>query len=86
MNRVNPEEWRQYMGSRQQDPAAAERGRLLAAHELANNVEKRKQIEDQFGLHVCRQMYPEAYQNHHQPRIVIAAGKALDRFRRFIPW
>lgn len=43
------------------DAIAAEKGRLLAAQQLAHDPEKRKLLEATFGLEYCKQRYPEAY-------------------------
>lgn len=40
----------------------AERGRMMAAREVANDPESRKRVEDAYGVAQCRLMYPEAYQ------------------------
>lgn len=40
---------------------AEERGRLMAAGVLMNNLEKRKQVEDTFGKAYCVRRYPEVY-------------------------
>lgn len=44
------------------DDVAKERGRLLAAHAIANNREQRLRVEDAFGLAYCMRRWPEAYQ------------------------
>lgn len=44
------------------DDIAKERGRLIAAHAIANNADQRKRVEDAFGLQYCMMRWPEAYQ------------------------
>lgn len=64
-------------------PVLAERGRVAAAHELANNPAKRKEIEEAFGVEICRQMYPEVYRN-----IGSRTGfaSAFDKVRSLLRW
>lgn len=64
-------------------PELAERGRLMAAHEIANNPEARKRVEDEFGVEMTRANYPEAYRN---AGIFTGFAKKLDDFRSKIPW
>ena len=43
------------------DAVAEEKGRLLAAQNLARDPERRKQFEVMFGADFARNRYPEAY-------------------------
>lgn len=75
-------EWRKFRGLADAMPDAAERGRLLAAHEMATNPEARKRVEEAYGVAVAMQQYPEAYRNIGRSGI----GRFLDRVRSAIPW
>lgn len=66
-----------------QSPDAAEKGRLIAAHTIANDAEARKRVEEIYGVAVCAKMYPEAYQ---QPKARSLVVRILDGVRRKIPW
>lgn len=83
MNSIDPREWDQYRGLRAADPEAAEKGRLLAAHQIANDPEARARVEAAIGPEVAAKMYPEAYQNTHA---FTGVAKFLDRLRQAIPW
>lgn len=39
----------------------AERGRLMAARQVARDPEARRRVEDIYGVDIARQTYPEAY-------------------------
>lgn len=43
------------------DRVAMEKGRLMAAKVCAHNAEKRREVEERYGVEVIRQLYPEAY-------------------------
>lgn len=43
------------------DDIASEKGRLLAAQNLARDPERRKIFEDTFGTEYARRRYPEVY-------------------------
>ncbi len=43
---------------------ASERGRLIAAANMAESSEARKRVEDAYGVEYCRNRYPEAYRTH----------------------
>ena len=64
------------------DPEAAERGRLLAAHQMLNDPETQKRVEDAFGVDYCRQMYPEVYRDTGRSGL----AKVMDTFRNITPW
>jgi hypothetical protein len=77
------EHWFTYRGLREQHPDAAERGRLMTAHGMAEDPDGRKRMEDMFGVDFCRLNYPEAYANTGRVRGV---AKMLDLVRRLTPW
>lgn len=80
---VTPKEaqdWKRYRSQAVVDPEAAESGRLMTAHGMANDPEGRKRLEEAFGVEYCRAMYPEAYKAEG-----IGLGW-LDRFRRKLDW
>lgn len=58
-------DWTDYRLKKAAFPEAAERGRLLAATRMADDLEARKRVEDAYGAEFCRKMYPEAYQSGH---------------------
>jgi hypothetical protein len=64
-------------------PTEAEKGRLIAAHEIANNAEARKRVEDAYGIEFCRLNYPEAYRYEGRLGGLV---KFLDGVRDAIPW
>ncbi len=76
--------WEQYRSLRAQDPDAAERGRLLAAHAIATDPEARKRVEDMVGVEAAAKLYPEAYQKTN--RLFSGVVNLLDRVREAIPW
>jgi hypothetical protein len=43
------------------DVVAAEKGRLLAAQNIARDPEARKRCEEAYGVGYCRLRWPEAY-------------------------
>ena len=51
--------------------AARERGRRMAAEALMCDAEKRREMEDEYGVANCRIQYPEAYGLKTLPRIVL---------------
>ena len=77
MNLRHPD-WSKYKLLRMSDPDAAERGRLMTAHKIASSSEDRQRMEDEFGVDVIRQMYPEAYRG--------GFARLLDRVRDLTPW
>lgn len=54
-----------------------ERGRLMAAKVIANDNEKRKELEQRYGVDVIRNQYPEAYRKTSETQF----GRLLDRIR-----
>lgn len=82
MTREESADWDRYRSMRVIDPDAAERGRLLAAHQMMNDPEARGRVEDVFGIEYCRQMYPEVYRDTGRPGL----AKVMDRFRNITPW
>lgn len=80
---ADPREWDKYRLLRASDPDAAEKGRLLAAHEIANNPEARARVEEAIGVQNAALMYPEAYRDTKRNR---GYGRFLDRLREAIPW
>ena len=66
------------------DPEATEKGRLLAAHEVATNPEARARVEAAFGIEVCKLHYPEAYRNTRG--LFSGVVRVLDAVRERIPW
>jgi len=58
------------------DDIAKERGRLLAAHSIANSPEKRKQMEEIVGKDYCMRRWPEAYN-------ATVFGDPLDQLKDF---
>jgi hypothetical protein len=43
------------------DEVAIEKGRLLAAQNLARDPDARKRCEEKFGLEFCKRQWPEVY-------------------------
>ena len=82
---ANPADWIQYKLAREVNPDAAERGRLLAAHQIATDPEARKRVEDTFGVAMCAAMYPEVYRQT-SPQKPSGVVRFLDRVRAAIPW
>lgn len=82
MNRNAMTEWSKYQSLRERFPVEAEKGRLVAAHMMANDAEARRRVENEFGLEFCRAMYPEVYENG----VRSTFGKLLDTARNLIPW
>lgn len=78
---MNSHHWRSYHQQKQQDPDAAEAGRLMTAHGMAVDHEGRKRMEDEYGIEFCRSQYPEAYHGN-RPGI----AKFLDAVRAKIKW
>lgn len=76
-------EWDSYRRNALFDPDAAERGRLLAAHQIATDPESRKRVEDAFGVENVKRMYPEAYRHVGRLSGIV---RFLDRIRAAIPW
>lgn len=76
-------EWEHFRNLRRAFPDEAERGRLLAAHQIATDPEARKRVEDTFGVELARQQYPEAYRYTGRFGGIV---RALDRVRDAIPW
>ena len=75
--------WQRYKAESLVNPDAAERGRLITAHGMANDPDGRKRVEDAFGLDYCRKVYPEAYS---VARMRFGFSRILDRVRELIPW
>lgn len=80
---ITSHDWLKYRFLREAFPEAAERGRLLAAHEIAVNPDARKRVEDAVGVAVAAQWYPEAYRDTGRTRGVV---RFLDFVRTKIPW
>jgi len=57
------------------DDVASERGRLLAAHSIANSREKRAEMEGKLGKQYCQSRWPEAYKSS-------IFGNAIDKFKQ----
>lgn len=72
-------DWGRHREATLRDPDAAESGRLVTAHALANDPEGRKRMEETYGGAFCRSRYPEAYK---------AEGlvRWFDKFRLKVPW
>ena len=84
MNNLGRErDWRSFRQQAMVDPDAAEKGRLLAAHQIANDPEARKRVEDEFGVAACAAQWPEAYR--YTGRFG-GVARVLDSFRDSIPW
>jgi len=77
-------DWHKYRQHVSMDPDAAERGRLMTAHLIANDPEARKRGEDAFGPEFMARMYPEAYRVPELQRMGL--GRLLDRVRSLTPW
>ena len=73
-----PGEWAKFRQDAAAFPDAAERGRLIAAHTMAEDAEAKKRVEDVYGVEVSRQMFPEAYKS--------GTARFLERVRRAVPW
>jgi hypothetical protein len=71
-------DWASYRQAAAVFPDAAERGRLIAAHEMAENLEARKRVEDIYGVEFCRLEFPEAYKS--------GTARFLERVRWLVPW
>ena len=78
MQLPNFRHWDTYRAARHMDPDAAERGRLMTAHKLAEDPEARKRVEEAYGVEFCKAQYPEAYRG--------GFGRLLDRVRSLTPW
>lgn len=75
-------DWHKYRAHRAADPDAAERGRLMTAHGMANDAEGRKRVEDAIGIPAAMAMYPECYRQTGRSGL---AGM-IDRFRARVNW
>lgn len=71
-------DWFKFKRIAQEQPDAAERGRLMTAQLLASDPERRQRQEEMFGIDFCRAQYPEVYRG--------GFAKLLDRVRGAIPW
>lgn len=80
----NPREWDKYRTMRGEDPAAAERGRLLAARKIAEDPEARARVEASIGVETAAAMYPEAYQKTNA--LFSGVARFLDHLREAFPW
>lgn len=76
--RPSLEHWFRFKQMREANPDAAERGRLMTAHGMANDPDGRKRMEDTFGIEFCKVNYPECYRS--------GWGKLLDKVRAVTPW
>ena len=76
-------DWNKYRQIRAGDPDAAEKGRLMAAHQIAADPEARARVEATFGIEACMAQYPEAYQNTGR---FSGVYRFLERVRTAIPW
>ena len=79
----DPREWAKFRVMAQAFPEEAERGRLVAAHEIATNPGARKRVEDAVGIETAKRMYPEAYRYTGTFSGVV---RWLDKCRGAIPW
>ena len=91
MDETTHRDWNKFLGLRTRTAAfergrtvtgeeMSERGRLLAAQEIANNPEARKRVEDAYGVEFAKAQYPEAYRNTGQTGI----ARILDAFRKLV--
>lgn len=80
----DPRHWDKYRALAAGDPNAAERGRLLAAHKIAEDPEARARVEAAIGPAAAAQMYPEAYRNTNG--IFSGVARFLERIRQAVPW
>ena len=71
-------DWARYRRDAAIYPDAAELGRLIAAHEMAENPEAKRRVEQVYGVEFCRIEFPEAYRS--------GFARMLERVRRAIPW
>jgi hypothetical protein len=80
---LSPRDWQKYRDLAQAMPTAAEKGRLVAAQEIATNPEARKRVEDALGVAACAQMYPECYRDTRRFSGIV---RFMDTVRSKIPW
>ncbi len=56
---------------------AMKKGDLMAAKVIANDAQKRKELEDRYGPEVMRRRFPEAYRKTSET----AFGRFVDRIK-----